>query len=204
MYKPDFYLCKHFLSVYLEQRQLLPSQTNMVELGNQIIDERIRREFGISTGPVAKSYFLSLGFKHTSIDINGLDGALPINLGQKIQDPKLLGQFDILTNHGTTEHVESDQYICWQNVHELLKPRGLIISFVPKAKEFFKDHCPWGYKKEFFPFLAEQLKYKTWFAAEIRVPEAWHGVLLAYVFEKEQEVLYNLDKDRFYSFIEHF
>jgi len=202
MYKPDFYLCRHFISIYLQLRQQSPTQTKIIELGDQIIDESIRQEFGVTTGPVAKDYFTSLGYQHISIDINGKNRALQLDLSKEIKDSGLLNQFDVLTNHGTTEHVEDSQYICWKNVHNLIKLGGFIISFVPSL-EFYKEHCPWFYKKEFFAYFAEELGYKTWMLAEIRVPETWHGVLVSCVLEKQQEKPYDLDEKKFYSFLKH-
>ncbi|MBC7332798.1 MAG: hypothetical protein H5T91_10320 [Synergistetes bacterium] len=68
------------------------------ELGNQRTDE----------GKVAKNIYLSRGVQHISIDINGRDGALPIDLDKPV--PFIfLNQFDVITNYGTIEHV-NNQY----------------------------------------------------------------------------------------------
>jgi hypothetical protein len=69
----------------------------MVELGNQFM-----KGIKIETGKIAKDYFISKGFDHTSIDINGKDGAIPISLNKEIINNSLIKSFDILTNFGTT------------------------------------------------------------------------------------------------------
>lgn len=89
---------------------------SMLELGNKI------------SGAVSyKSWFESLGIRHVSVDINGLDGALPLDL----REPLNLGQFDMVTNFGTSEHVEDNQYQVWKNIHDALKVGGVYIGMVP-------------------------------------------------------------------------
>ena len=63
--------------------------------------------------PPYKDWFESIGIRHTSVDWNGLHGALPLDLRQ----PLNLGRFDMVTNIGTTEHV-SEQEPCWRNIAE--------------------------------------------------------------------------------------
>src|SRR3989338_5277340 len=53
----------------------------MCELGNQQIRKSAARITKAKTG---KEYFSSLGYDHTSIDRNGLDGALPLDLCEPI------------------------------------------------------------------------------------------------------------------------
>lgn len=99
----------------------------MCELGNQHIRKSASKHTKAKTG---KEYFTNLGYRHTSIDWNGQDGALPLDLTQSIEDPSLVGQFDVLTNSGTTEHV-TDQYACFRNLHRLVKPGGVLVHLNP-------------------------------------------------------------------------
>jgi hypothetical protein len=71
-----------------------------------------------------KAYFESRGIAHTSVDINGQDGALPLDL----RKPLGLGLFDIVTNIGTTEHVDQQEPV-WRNIAEAA--RALFVSATP-------------------------------------------------------------------------
>ena len=79
----------------------------MLELGNQRIRNNVQKEYKIKeiTG---KQYFESLGVIHYSIDKNGKDGAIPLNLSKPITDNFWLNKFDIGTNFGTLEHIKKE------------------------------------------------------------------------------------------------
>jgi hypothetical protein len=89
----------------------------MLELGDQTI--------GADSIPdtTGKTYFENRGVQHTSFDLNAKHGALPVDLAQLIDDPQWLDAFDIVTNSGTSEHVEplEAQYYCFKNIHDCLK-----------------------------------------------------------------------------------
>lgn len=135
-----------------------PNGLSMFELGNQRF---IGGEF--TTG---KQHFEHYGMLHTSVDINGEDGALPLDL----TNPELFYDFrcryDVLTNLGVTEHVEpiDKQYECFSIIHDVVRPGGIMIHMVPDVEELensgaWKDHCSIYYRKEFFTHLAEQCNY---------------------------------------------
>lgn len=88
----------------------------MLELGNKKNGDR-----------TYKRYFESLGFAHTSIDWNGQDGALKMDLMRPLD----LGTFDVVSNIGTTEHVVK-QEPCWRNVCEAMHVGAVLISTTPK------------------------------------------------------------------------
>jgi 2-polyprenyl-3-methyl-5-hydroxy-6-metoxy-1,4-benzoquinol methylase len=123
----------------------------MCELGNQEINVD-----GIDY-KTAKQYFESLGIRHISIDLNGLDGALIFDLSKPIHSEALLGRFDVVTNFGTSEHVEN-QYHCFQNIHNFTKKGGLCVHAIPKIGHW-KDHCEYYYDPSFFKKLAELCNY---------------------------------------------
>lgn len=91
-----------------------------------------------------KSYFESQGVDHTSIDIQGGFGALPLDLTQPID----LKPFDMVTNIGTTEHVSSQEQ-CWRNIHNLTKVGGVIVSMTPLEGDWWW-HGNWYPKEDFF------------------------------------------------------
>lgn len=76
-----------------------------------------------------KEQFESEGWEHVSVDINGDAGSLPRDLCRAgvLLD---LGQFDVVTNFGTTEHVP-DQLAVWENVHQAIKVGGWLVSVTP-------------------------------------------------------------------------
>ena len=120
--------------------------STMLELGNK----------KKSAGDVTFTYkdvFKSLGFAHTSVDTNGLDGALPKDL----RKPLGLGTFDIVSNIGTTEHVSendwSGQVACWQNIMEAMHVGSVLVSITPKPG-CWPNHGTWYPHKEFFAELA--------------------------------------------------
>lgn len=143
------------------------SNKNMCELGDQtlIFEGRLNKRKRI----LAKEYFEKLGFRHISIDIHGKNGAYPIDLCEPITDKYWLGRFDILTNFGTSEHVEN-QYECWRNIHNLVKPQGFFIHIVPITpwEGLIKDkeqHCPYYYDTTFFVNLCTKNGYR-WLVCE--------------------------------------
>lgn len=89
--------------------------TSMLELGNKRWGKRTPY----------KPYFEGLGIRHVSVDLNGCDGALRLDL----RKPLGLGRFDMVTNFGTTEHV-SEQEPVWRNIVEAAG--HLIVSTTPK------------------------------------------------------------------------
>jgi hypothetical protein len=129
---------------------------HMLELGNQsITNEQIPE-------PTGKAYFKNRGVQHTSFDLNGRDGARRVDLSEPIRKSKWLNAFDIVTNAGTSEHVEpfETQYTCFMNIHDCLKQKGIAIHIVPDAIEleergYWKDHCNNYYTHDFFARLAE-------------------------------------------------
>jgi SAM-dependent methyltransferase len=120
------------------------------ELGNQIC-----------YGPpivAAKKIYARKGVIHTSIDINGKNGALPLNLDNPVPD-RLINKFDVVTNYGTVEHVDN-QYEAFRNIHRLCKNGGLIIHVFPVFGSWPK-HCKYYYNEEFAYSLIARCCYNA-------------------------------------------
>ena len=77
-----------------------------------------------------KAAFERHGWRHTSIDLNGLGGALALDLTVPIDVKSIEGPFDVVTNFGTSEHVEG-QLECWRNIYRLCKTGGYIVCCTP-------------------------------------------------------------------------
>lgn len=121
----------------------------MLEFGNQLVRGK---------DLTSKQMFEGLGAKHVSIDMNGLDGALPFDLREEIKD---IGEpFDVVTNFGTTEHIQGDQYQPFKTMHDLVKKDGIIISILP-AGGFLKTHGHWRYSSDFFSELSKLNNYEV-------------------------------------------
>lgn len=147
---------------------------HVAELGNQQVYPDV---FG-SKFP-AKRLWERFGCEHVSFDINGRDGALPIDLGLPLPS-RYRERFDLVTNIGCAEHVETSQYWCWRNVHELAKPGGLMIHACPEVGSWPK-HCKIRYSAEWLMSLATTCGYKVLFA-DTSGKGRWH--LLRAIFRK--------------------
>jgi len=158
----------------------------MLELGNQKVKLSGNRQ-------IAKSYFEKLGFKHTSFDINGKDGALPIDLSKTIENKEFHNKFDVVTNSGTSEHVEpyDGQYECFRNMHLCNKVGGIMIHIVPEDGSF-PNHCPYYYTIEFFEKLAKYNKYNT---IEISRLQRGENVLITAGLIKTENIPFCSNKD---------
>lgn len=103
-----------------------------------------------------KLWFQSQGWRHVSIDLNGLGGALKLDLQQPLDVPALGGPFDVVTNYGTTEHVE-EQEPCWCNVNALVKVGGLLVSCTPLD---WPRHGRWYPREEWYREFADLNGYE--------------------------------------------
>ena len=121
----------------------------VLELGNQHFHDANGGLMQRNGSHVAKMWFEANGIEHASIDLNGQDGALPRDICSDLSD---LGQFDIVTNFGSSEHVD-DQEACFHAFHKLCKPDGLIVHSAPLVGHW-KGHCRYRYSITFFAMLA--------------------------------------------------
>ena len=97
---------KTYEETILRRLNVTYSGLHWCELGNQ--------RFG---SVAAKTVYQRKGVIHTSIDINGLDGAIPLDLDTPIP-ANMRQKFRVVTNYGTSEHV-NNQYSAFKNVHDL-------------------------------------------------------------------------------------
>ena len=114
--------------VYRLCEKYFTDDKNIAELGAQFVMEE---EWGTYGPPYFKDVFPNL--KLTSFDFYPENNATVLNLSLPI-DKSLNNNFDIVTNFGTTEHVQN-QYICWKNIFDMLKVDGLSINEIPKKNK---------------------------------------------------------------------
>ena len=108
---------------------------SMYDLGNK------------KTGKIPYSiYYRELGIEYDSIDLNGKDGALKLDLTKPID----LKPRDVVMNLGTSEHILNQEAV-FRNIHNLSNYR--MIHQVP-IKGSRPGHGYWGYTYRFFKMLA--------------------------------------------------
>ena len=74
----------------------------------------------------ARHFYQLLGINdYRCIDLNEVYGAIPHDLNQSLQDDSLFGQFDLVTDHGTNEHVFNIAET-YRTMHQLCKIGGII------------------------------------------------------------------------------
>jgi hypothetical protein len=117
----------------------------MLELGNKVKGDM-----------VYKDVFEKLGLRHVSVDMNGKDGALPLDLRKPID----LGTFDMVTNIGTSEHVAQNDYAgqveCWRNIVNAMHVGSVLVSITPlEGARKWARHGRWYPQRLFFMELAE-------------------------------------------------
>ena len=102
--------------------------SSMLELGGKI-----------NTPHTYKKFFEGRGFRHVSVDWNGQHGALRLDLRKPLE----LGTFDMVSNIGTSEHVDG-QELCWKNILEAMHVGSVLVSTTP---------CPgdWTWHGEHYP-----------------------------------------------------
>ena len=105
-----------------------------------------------------KEWIEAAGCHHYSIDIHGKNGSHPLDLSKPIDDLFWKSNFDIVTNFGTSEHVE-DQVWCWENIHNLGRCGSVYIHVVPEFGKYPLSHCKYFYDLEFFSNLCKANKY---------------------------------------------
>lgn len=151
----------NFIESSIEQGLGVGSGYRMLELGDQVIyDPHITEETG-------KAYFLNRGFEHISVDINGRHGAIVRDLTKPEQFIDWHGVYDVLTNAGTSEHVEpfESQYECFSIIHDCIKVGGVAIHLIPDMDErdkkgSWKNHCRYYYSTSFFEMLVKECEYE--------------------------------------------
>ena len=104
----------------------------------------------------AKLIYESLGVFHTSIDLNGRGGSLPLDLCEPVPI-ELENKFDVITNYGTSEHV-NDQFNVFYNIHKMCKINGIMIHGLPCIGNW-KNHCRYYYSQKVFNNLAKINNY---------------------------------------------
>jgi len=154
----------------------------VLELGNGII----KNCCGVKGKETAKSWWIKQGVaRHVSVDINGRDGALKLDLG--VPQKELYFSADLVVNLGTAEHV-TNIYECFANMHYFMRQDAICVSWGPIQKHA-SHHSPWGYRLHFPYLLCEEQRYEL-IDTDIRVdcngrnPNVMDNSLIYWTFRK--------------------
>ena len=114
------------------RRHNLLQPMKMLELGAQNMYDNDHY------GSIAKAYFEQIGIEHTSWDIIPHQGAIQVDLRE---DLPIVHQYDIITDFGTSEHVDGNYYQVHKNIHNLCKVGGFIVHKNPKTGHWPGHGC---------------------------------------------------------------
>jgi hypothetical protein len=99
-------------------------------------------------GTACKHYYEKAGVElYLAFDLSGRNGSFKIDL---CKNHDFIPQFDIVTNHGTIEHV-NDQYHAFRNMHDLCERGGIMLHAFPVVGHW-PGHGRYYYS---FPFVYE-------------------------------------------------
>lgn len=127
-----------------------PKGYAVCELGDQYIT-------CLAPHQLAKEFYEGMNCgRYESIDGNGR-GTITLDLNHKLP-PELHGQFDIVTDFGTGEHV-FNQFQVWRILHQLVKVNGHIVFDRPT--QGYHVHCYYNTNRCLFDDLAAANGYKV-------------------------------------------
>ena len=109
----------------------------------------------------AREFWKWLGFHYASIDIDGSPGSIPLDLNFDPTPKDSFGQYHLVTNFGTTEHV-ANQLNAFKVIHELTSLGGVMVHNLPA--QGMMNHGLINYNPKFFWMLARSNGYKWLYA----------------------------------------
>ena len=140
------------------------------EFGNQLFKRQAPKqlkELGLPC-TVVKRYFEALGAVNVSIDRNGKNGAVKMDLSQPVS---MTETFNVLINGGTIEHVNK-WYYGFYNAHILTRPSGVMFHLYPAVRRSGRiKHGIHNFEPEFFRVLADLNNYRLLQNVQIRESE---------------------------------
>lgn len=165
----------HIIRLYagLKSAGFFADVRTVLELGSQdiVCAERqddlqdLLQSFGVpfadvgvlaARGP-AKTLYERLGFAYASVDSDGRQGALPLDLNVDSAPAHWQQSFDLVTNFGTSEHV-ANQANCFKFVHDAARDGAFIIHELPF--QGWINHGFFNYQPVFFLDLASTNGYE--------------------------------------------
>jgi SAM-dependent methyltransferase len=106
----------------------------------------------------ARELHAALGLGYACIDLDPSFDSLPLDLNFDETPAEHVGRYDLVTNHGTSEHI-MNQYNVFKMMHDLTRPGGYMLHAVPFTVHL--EHGFFNYQPNFFQALARYNGYKT-------------------------------------------
>src|SRR5579862_2957680 len=100
-----------------------------------------------SAAPFARSFWASLGFEYSAIDVDGSPDSVPLDLNFDEAPAALKSKYDLITNLGTTEHI-CNQLNAFKVIHDLAAPGAVMIHHLPAGGA--PNHGLVNYNPKFF------------------------------------------------------
>jgi SAM-dependent methyltransferase len=162
----------------------LPEGFTVCELGDQIWHQGNRKSANWWSKP-ARELYKSMGCtRYEAIDGNG-GGTILADLNFPL-DALHPGQFDLVTDVGTSEHVFNFAQ-CWSTIHTLCKQGGII--FFEKPYQGYPEHGFYNLHKTLFVDIARANGYQI---LELKEHDAPRGKLWRGVYRKPTDAAMNM------------
>lgn len=113
-----------------------------------------------------------LGHTYKCIDVDPQFNSINLDLNLDECPPKHKARYDLVTNHGTSEHL-LNQYNVFKLAHDLTKPGGFMLHAVPFTVHV--DHGFFNYQPNFFEALC---RYNAYQLHGLWVGPSWQSVSL--------------------------
>jgi hypothetical protein len=188
-------LTEEYLAYIYESVNCFFGGRKMLELGNQFIMCNHPEKTG-------HEYYTNRGADHISIDLYDKEATYQFDLTKPFP-PTWHGYFDIITNSGTTEHVEpkDGQYQSFKNIHDCLKVGGIAVHIIPSIKYLketgaWEGHCNYFYSEDFVDMLIqERIGYKL-------LSLKYINNLICFAIQKMNDKPFMTDKAKFLRYID--
>lgn len=118
--------------------------------------------------PSARHFYQLLGIdEYVCLDVNGQHGAIQCDLNLPFNDRSLFGKFDIVTDHGSAEHVFNVAEV-YRTMHNLCRQSGLIIAI----QAVVNGNGYYCFDHTFFEGLAAANGYRVLYASYMITPDS--------------------------------
>jgi len=149
-------------------------------------------------GCSSRAFYEALGLnEYACIDLNKKDGAIPLDLNYPLEDKSLFGKYDLVTDHGTNEHVFNTPQ-AFHTMHKLCKPTGIMLI----SQAVFRGKGYYAYDPSFLEGMAAANNYRILYSSfvinQFHVPLSWElmdtfdftkmkGLRVFYAMQKQSE-----------------
>jgi len=117
----------------------------------------------------SRVFYEALGItEYACIDLGQEHGAIPVDLNFPLEDKSLYGKYDVVTDHGTNEHVFNTPE-AFRTMHRLCKVGGIFIV----SQVMYRGNGYYAYNPSFFERMAAANNYKILFSSYNIVAHTW-------------------------------